>query len=67
MGGDGPWAVAVMWVMTALTLVFTVLRLYTRLIVIKSYGIDDSVYVFAFVSAYSSSSERMQLTKSSFA
>lgn len=54
MGGDGPWAVAVMWALTFLTLIFVILRLYARLIVVKSYGIDDSVYIFAFVSTIAS-------------
>ncbi|KAM0335134.1 hypothetical protein ACHAQA_000174 [Verticillium albo-atrum] len=48
MGGDGPWAVTVMWVLTAVTLVFVVLRIYTRVAVVKSYGIDDHVYNLAF-------------------
>lgn len=49
MGGDGPWSVAVMWVLTAVSLVFTLLRVYTRVVVVKSYGMDDHVYVLAFV------------------
>lgn len=51
IGGDGPWSVAVMWVLTAVVLVFTLLRLYTRIVVVKSYGMDDHVYVGAFVSS----------------
>jgi hypothetical protein len=49
MGGDGVWAVALMWVLTAIAFVFTLLRIYTRVIVVKSYGMDDHVYVLAFV------------------
>lgn len=51
MSGDGPWSVAVMWALTAIVLVFTLLRLYTRIVVVKSYGMDDHVYVAAFVSS----------------
>ncbi|KAF5002153.1 hypothetical protein FDECE_10715 [Fusarium decemcellulare] len=49
MGGDGPWAVAVMWALTALVLFFVVLRIHARATIIKSYGIDDHVYFVAFV------------------
>lgn len=54
MQGDGPWAVAVMWAVVAVTLVFVVLRIYTRAVVVASYGIDDHVYNLAFVSSPSS-------------
>lgn len=50
MGGDGPWAVAVMWSLTAVTFVFVLLRIYTRVGVVNSFGIDDHVYNLAFVS-----------------
>ncbi|GAB1319258.1 Integral membrane protein pth11 [Madurella fahalii] len=49
MGGDGPWAVAVMWIVTILTFIFVLLRVYTRALVVQNYGIDDHVYNFAFV------------------
>lgn len=49
VGGEAPWALAVMWTLTMLTAVFVVLRLYTRLVVIDSFGIDDIVYIIAFV------------------
>ncbi|KAK8121313.1 hypothetical protein PG999_005433 [Apiospora kogelbergensis] len=49
MGGDGPWAITVMWALTTATFVFVLLRIYTRLIVVKSFGIDDQVYILAFV------------------
>jgi hypothetical protein len=39
-----------MWIVTAVTLVFVLLRIYTRAYVVKSYGIDDHVYNLAFVS-----------------
>ncbi|KAK0744867.1 hypothetical protein B0T21DRAFT_380984 [Apiosordaria backusii] len=48
-GGDGPWTVSVMWLVTALTFVFVILRIYTRAFVVESYGIDDHVYNFAFI------------------
>jgi hypothetical protein len=47
---DAVWSIAVMWVMTVIVLAFTVLRVYTRAFVVKSFGGDDWVYVFAFVS-----------------
>lgn len=49
VGGDAPWALAVMWILTMLTAVFVVLRLYTRVVVIDSFGTDDIVYIVAFV------------------
>ncbi|KAM6519004.1 hypothetical protein FALCPG4_012660 [Fusarium falciforme] len=48
MGGDGPWAISVMWSLTAVTLIFVILRVYTRVFVVKSYGVDDHVYNLAF-------------------
>ncbi|RMJ03486.1 hypothetical protein CDV36_014978, partial [Fusarium kuroshium] len=46
--GDGPMAVTVMTVLTAILLVFSVLRIYTRKFVVNSYGLDDHVYLLAF-------------------
>lgn len=43
-------AVMVMWIILFPTLLSVVLRLYTRVFIIKSYGADDNVYNFAFVS-----------------
>lgn len=48
-GGDAPQAITAMWILTVLTLVFVILRTYTRAFVVKAYGIDDHVYNFAFV------------------
>uniref|UniRef100_A0A8H7TN64 Rhodopsin domain-containing protein n=1 Tax=Bionectria ochroleuca TaxID=29856 RepID=A0A8H7TN64_BIOOC len=45
---DAVWSIAVMWVMTVIVLAFTGLRVYTRAFVVKSFGGDDWVYVFAF-------------------
>ena len=50
MGGEGPWAITVMWIVTAPAFVFVVLRTYTRAAVVQSFGVDDHVYNFAFVS-----------------
>lgn len=47
--GDGLWTVAVMWSLTAVTFIFVLLRIYTRVGVVKSFGIDDHVYNLAFV------------------
>ncbi|CCC06998.1 unnamed protein product [Sordaria macrospora k-hell] len=49
IGGDGPWAIAVMWIMAALTGLCVGLRLYVRTIVVANTGYDDHVYVVAFV------------------
>ncbi|KAK8013864.1 hypothetical protein PG990_007160 [Apiospora arundinis] len=49
MGGDGRRAVTVMWALTIVTFVFVVLRTYTRLVVVKLFGIDDQVYILAFI------------------
>ena len=50
MKGDAPMAVGLMWMMTVVVLIFVGLRIYTRVVVVKAYGMDDNVYVFAFVS-----------------
>ncbi|GAB1315542.1 hypothetical protein MFIFM68171_05752 [Madurella fahalii] len=47
--GDGPWALGVMWLMVALVFLLMMLRLYTRIVCLASYGIDDHIYVVAFV------------------
>ncbi|KAJ0114056.1 hypothetical protein J7T55_007890 [Diaporthe amygdali] len=49
MGGQGPMAVLVMWIMVVPTFVCVVLRFYTRVFVIQSHGADDHVYNFAFI------------------
>jgi hypothetical protein len=50
LGGDAPKMLAVLWSLTALALVFVLLRLYTRLRVLRAYGLDDYFYNAAFVS-----------------
>jgi hypothetical protein len=49
-GGEGRSAVIAMWALTLVTLAFVMLRTYTRIMVVHSYGIDDHVYNLAFVS-----------------
>lgn len=48
-GGSAPSAITTMWVLTALTLVFVILRIYTRVWVVRAYGVDDHVYNLSFV------------------
>lgn len=48
--GEGPWVIGAMWALTAVALVFVVLRAYTRIFIVKSFGIDDHVYNLAWVS-----------------
>ncbi|KAH6843269.1 hypothetical protein B0I37DRAFT_393535 [Chaetomium sp. MPI-CAGE-AT-0009] len=47
--GDGPWALGVMWMLASLVFFFLLLRLYTRVVCLASYGIDDHVYLVAFI------------------
>ncbi|RGP76940.1 hypothetical protein FLONG3_5024 [Fusarium longipes] len=47
--GEGPWVLASMWSLTFVSLIFVVLRIYTRVYVVKSFGIDDHMYNLAFV------------------
>ncbi|KAG4269115.1 hypothetical protein FPRO04_12238 [Fusarium proliferatum] len=49
MGGDGPWAIGVMWALTVVVFIFVVLRVYTRVFVVQSFGVDDHVFNLAFV------------------
>ncbi|KAF9873461.1 hypothetical protein CkaCkLH20_08920 [Colletotrichum karsti] len=48
-GGDAIWALPVMWLLTGLVFFFLVLRLYTRIVCVASYGVDDHIYIVAFV------------------
>lgn len=50
LGGDGSYMVAVLWSLTGLILFFLFLRLYTRIVCVAAYGIDDHFYVFTCVS-----------------
>ncbi|KAK3357828.1 hypothetical protein B0T25DRAFT_630790 [Lasiosphaeria hispida] len=47
MGGQAPMAMAVLWTMAVVTLVFVVLRVYTRAVLVRSFGSDDYVYVLS--------------------
>ncbi|RKK32503.1 hypothetical protein BFJ67_g14711 [Fusarium oxysporum f. sp. cepae] len=38
-----------MWSLTAVAFIFVVLRAYTRIFVVKSFGVDDHVYNLAFI------------------
>ena len=49
MGGEAHWAMGVMWLMVGLVFLFLVLRAYTRIAGLASFGIDDYVYMVAFV------------------
>ncbi|KAI1262796.1 hypothetical protein F5Y18DRAFT_396320 [Xylariaceae sp. FL1019] len=42
-------ALTTLWVLLSITFVFVVLRLYTRIIAIKQFGIDDHCYNAAFI------------------
>ncbi|KAH7477973.1 hypothetical protein FOMA001_g10305 [Fusarium oxysporum f. sp. matthiolae] len=47
--GEGPWVTGAMWSLTAVAFIFVVLRAYTRIFVVKSFGVDDHVYNLAFI------------------
>ncbi|KAM5369394.1 hypothetical protein ACJZ2D_009008 [Fusarium nematophilum] len=47
LGGDGPMVVAVMAALTAIVITLNILRIYARVVVVKSYGVDDHVYLLA--------------------
>ncbi|QPC58871.1 hypothetical protein HYE67_001102 [Fusarium culmorum] len=48
VGGDGHWVLASMWSLLLVSFVFVVLRMYTRVYVVKSFGADDHMYNLAF-------------------
>ncbi|KAI6288666.1 hypothetical protein MCOR27_000753 [Pyricularia oryzae] len=49
IGGEGHWLLAVSWATTGAAAFFFLLRLYTRLVVIKAYGWDDTIYNASFI------------------
>ncbi|KAK3389998.1 hypothetical protein B0H63DRAFT_106289 [Podospora didyma] len=49
LAGDGPMALGVMWTLTTIVFIFMCLRLYTRIVCLSAYGIDDHIYIVAFV------------------
>ncbi|KAF4955213.1 hypothetical protein FSARC_11918 [Fusarium sarcochroum] len=44
MGGKAPMALGVMWSFVAISWIFVFLRLYTRIFIIRSIGLDDHTY-----------------------
>lgn len=51
VGGDAPWALGTMWALVAAVFILLLLRLYTRIVCVAAYGIDDHIYMVAFVSS----------------
>lgn len=49
MGGEGPMMIGFIWTFWTLTLVATILRLYTRVFILKKAGIDDGLAVIVLV------------------
>lgn len=58
--GDAPWVLGVCWMLTALVLVFVLLRIYTRVFIVDSFGYDDSAYIVAYVRSPCFSSPRLR-------
>ncbi|KAK6827396.1 hypothetical protein PG987_010737 [Apiospora arundinis] len=50
-GGDGPLAMTFVWTMLGILTVFLLLRLYTRVVLLSALGMDDYLYISAFVFA----------------
>ncbi|KXJ89625.1 hypothetical protein Micbo1qcDRAFT_205937 [Microdochium bolleyi] len=48
LGGQGSFTISVLWGLTAL-LVFLGLQVYTRVVCVASYGIDDTFYIISIV------------------
>lgn len=65
MGGDGPWAIGVMWALTVVVFIFVLLRVYTRVVVVQSFGVDDHVFNLAFVGCLSSFQAHLSAFRSS--
>lgn len=53
LGGYGPTIIGVMWVETAIALVFVCLRLWTRMKINHTVGWDDYLITFSWVSEFS--------------
>ncbi|TLD05449.1 uncharacterized protein PgNI_09238 [Pyricularia grisea] len=49
IGGEGHWLLAVSWATTGAAAFCFLMRLYTRLVVIKAYGWDDIIYNASFI------------------
>jgi hypothetical protein len=51
---QAPMMLGVMWMFMIIALILVGLRLYTRLVVVHNYGIDDHFFNFAVVSIFCS-------------
>lgn len=49
LGGIGPLTIAILWVLTALAILITLVRLYTRSCLTKNLGLDDLFAVLTTV------------------
>ncbi|KAK3323777.1 hypothetical protein B0T19DRAFT_463639 [Cercophora scortea] len=47
--GDGIWGIPVLWLLAWVTSIAVALRLYTRLVVLKAFGVDDYIYNIAYL------------------
>lgn len=54
LGGEAVWAMPVSWMMTAVVFAFVLLRAYTRISCVAAFGVDDYIYLVAFVRPISS-------------
>ncbi|KAK8029540.1 beta-lactamase family protein [Apiospora rasikravindrae] len=46
---QGPRLMAVLWILTVIVFIFLLLRIYTRVICVASYGVDDHFFLIAFL------------------
>ncbi|KAK8079299.1 hypothetical protein PG994_003106 [Apiospora phragmitis] len=46
---QGPRLMAVLWALTAIVFLFLLMRIYTRVICVASYGVDDHFFLIAFL------------------
>ncbi|KAK7912186.1 hypothetical protein PG985_014667 [Apiospora marii] len=46
---QGPRLMAVLWALTAIVFIFLLMRIYTRVICVASYGVDDHFFLIAFL------------------
>jgi hypothetical protein len=49
LGGDGPLCIAVMWSLTFIVFIFLLVRVYTRIVCVAAYGVDDHFYAVSMV------------------
>lgn len=50
LGGEAPMMLGILWGLTGVTFIFVLMRLYTRVKVVQSYGWDDHFFNASFVS-----------------